>query len=343
MDASTPDAVGAVDAGASDAAAPDAAAAPLGPCPAVQEGLISLDEAPLGLVADETHVYWISSRIEGASSVQEVRRAPLGGGAVETLRTTSRDPATLAKGNGKIYWIETASAGTSAELYAWDATSGTKAIATLGAGLGTPDTFVLGVDATYAYVLFQQFGGSGFGYALRAVPLAGGATAIVAKNTLPFGSRARDLVVSGPEIFWGFTSGILLRTDTAARNAAPSTVLAEPNGIDAWTLRADDVVFGQGGAMRRVPRAGGAPTDDFAGSEVYRTVLATGDMLVWSTRDHAGAEQLRARRRDGSICVIAATDVKSVFSLTATQDTAFFANTATKVAGGSVRWARLPR
>jgi hypothetical protein len=343
-DASAQTEAGVVDGGASDTETADAAkGGQLGPCPAAQEGLISLDEAPLGLVTDETHVYWISSRLEGAGAVQEVRRAPLGGGTVETLRTTTRDPATLTKGNGKIYWIEGATGAANAELYAWDAPGGAKPIAVFAAALGTPDTFVLGIDPDNAYVLFQQFGGSGFGYVLRAVPLNGGATAIVTKNTLPFGSRARDLVVGGPDVFWGFTGGILLRADKTARNATPSTILNDASGLDAWTVRTDDVVFGQNGVMRRVPRTGGSPSDEFPGSDVYRTVLAVGDMLIWSTRDQAGAEQLRARRRDGSICVIATEDVKSVFALTATNDTAFFANTATKAAGGAVRWARLPK
>jgi len=305
---------------------------------------VTTEEAPLGLVADDANVYWVASRIEGASSVSEVRRASLDGGSVETLRTTTRQPAALALVKGTVYWVEVAEGASRAELRAQDAAGGQRTVATFDPTFGEVDPFGLAVDATTAYVVFQRFGGAGFDYDVRAVPLGGGPSTVVATDTRPFGSDVRALALEGTELFWGFTAGDLLRANASDRDATAKVVLSVPaTGLDAFAVSADALITVRGGVLYRKPRRDGEEVELASNTDAYRTVVPlSGAAVAWGAKSASGTETIRVRRRDGSVCLVATTDVKSVFSIAASKDKIFFANTATKAAGGAVRWARLP-
>lgn len=329
--------------GGSEAGTNDGGAIALGPCPAIEQGLVSLEDAPLALATDAMSVYWISSRIEGAGSVSEVRRAPLAGGTAETVRTTTRQPGALAVASGTLYWVERAEGAAPAELRARAASGDQRVVATFAGALGEIDTFALAVDASNAYVLFKQFGGASFDYVVRVVPLAGGSSVVVATDSRPYGSDARALVLSGGDLFWGFTAGDLLRARASDRDGTAKVIFSDVAGLDAWAPTDSEIYFAQGGVLRQMTRDGGGRKEGPAAADTYRTLLSSGASLAWGAKSSSGTETIRVMRRDGSVCLAATSDVKSVFSLAIADDKLFFANTATRSAGGSVRWARLPK
>jgi hypothetical protein len=332
------------DAAAGDAGEPDATPVPLGPCPQPEEGLVGLEDAPLSAATDATHVYWVTSVMQrDGTYLREVRRALKVGGAPETLVSTPRDIAVVAARGGIAYWSEAGDVAGPASVRAWDA-SGVRTVATFDPQLGTLDPFAFAIDDARSYVLLRRAGAGGaFTYTVWTTPLSGGTNEAVAKNSLDLGGSVRALSVEGSDVFWGFSSGFLFRADRAGRSATATQVLNEMDGLDAWAVRATDVAFAQNGGLFSVSKTGGATTALPGILQIYRTMLQSPVGLVWGARSPSGVEEIRLLRRDSSVCTLATTDVKSVFSMATDGDKVFWTNTATRAAGGAVRWARLPK
>lgn len=334
------------DGGAGDATKPnaDAAVAPLGECPAIDEGLVALEDAPLSVRVDATHVFYTTSTPQGAGFLREVKRAPKAGGAPEVLASTTRDMAAIALGNDTVYWLEPADGGAQATLRATSkGSAAARTVTTFAANLGTVDPFALAVDETNAYVLFRSFSGGKFAYSVQAAPLTGGAPTRVASHTLEAGTDVRSLELVGDDLYWGFSGGRLFHAKRTDKSANAELLVDETDGIDAYTIGATDVVFAQNGDLFKVPRAGGTKGTLAANARAYRSAVALTSGVAFSTRDVSGAEDVRVVRRDGSLCRVAQTDVKSVFSMASDGDRVFWTNTATRAAGGAVRWGRLPK
>lgn len=322
----------------------DGAMVPLGECPAVDEGLIALEDAPLSVRVDATHVFYTTSTPQGGGYLREVKRAAKSGGAPEVLASTTRDVAAIALGKDTVFWLEPADGSGQAALRATaKATAAPRTVATFAANLGTVDPFALAVDDMFAYVLFRVIGGVTAAYSVQAVPLAGGAPVAVASHTLDVGTNVRSLELVGDDLYWGFSGGWLFHAKRTDRGAKAAPLLDEADGIDAYTIGATHVVFAQSGDLFKLPRAGGTKSTLTASARAYRSAVALASGVAFSTRDVSGAEDVRVVRSDGSLCRVGQTDVKSVFSMASDGERVFWTNTATRAAGGAVRWGRLPR
>lgn len=63
--------------------------------------LAAIDEAPITIAIDKTHVYWLAQRADGRGTVQ---RLPKAGGTVETVVTDLRWPLSLALDGSHVYF-----------------------------------------------------------------------------------------------------------------------------------------------------------------------------------------------------------------------------------------------
>ena len=75
----------------------------------------------------------------------------------------------------------------------------------------------------------------------------------------------------------------------------------------------------------------------------YRGLARDGERIAWGERSHDGAERIRLRAEDGSSCVVATDDVISVLDVRLAGDALYWANTASRSAGGAIWAARLTR
>ncbi|MFO0644549.1 MAG: hypothetical protein U0183_35345 [Polyangiaceae bacterium] len=337
----------AVDSGNADAVVPDDArsedggvadAAPLPPCPAVDEGLVSLEDAPLGLRVAGDAVYWVSSRPDGAGFVREVRRS-VRRQAPETLASTGRDVGAVAVAAERVLFAEPASGAEPARLRGVEGGQ-VRTVATLDASLGEIDPFAIEADTKFAYLLARGAGGT-FRYSVLAVDLATGSVDRVGGYTLPVGTTARAMVADGPDLVFGYTSGFVFRTAASARGTALRPLVDEAMGVDAFSVGTAGLYYASEGAVRLAPRAGGTPISVTLPVRAYRTVLAHGGALIVGARDGSGVESIHELRTDGTSCLLASTGVVSVFSMGTDGTYVYFTNTATRAAGGAVRFARL--
>lgn len=336
VDAGDANVVVPVDARVDDGGVADAG--PLPPCPGVDEGLVSLEDAPLGLRVAGDAVYWVSSRPDGAGFVREVRRS-VRRQPPETLASTARDVGAVAVASERVLFAEPAAGSEPARLRVVEAGQ-VRTVATIDASLGEIDPFAIEADTKFAYLLARGAGGT-FRYSLLAVDLATGGVERVGGYTLPVGTTARVMVTDGPDLVFGYTSGFVFRAAASARGAALRPFVDEAMGVDAFSVGAPGLYYASEGAVRLVPRAGGTPTSVALPVRAYRTVLAHGGALIVGARDGSGVESIHELRTDGTSCLLASTGVVSVFSMGTDGTYVYFTNTATRAAGGAVRFARL--
>lgn len=314
-------------------------------CPAkAEQGILSEEDAPLSLAVDSTHLYWASAIPSAGGYTHEIRRAPIAGGAAETLATAEGVVGAVALTSDRVFWVEVASEGLGPSSLQSVLKSGGAAetISTFTSAQGQSDFYTLQVNEQDAFLLFRQFGNE-FRYSVRRVPLEGGKGKEIASHTLPVGIDARSMILDGNDLYWAFLGGwIFHTTGDATTSQEAALLLDEPEGVDGWTLQGSQLLFLSAGGLWSMPKTGGERTLIQGGADGFRALSASSSWVVWGTRDHNGIEQIRARAASGEVCTLVTEGVVSAYSSLLDGDRFYWTNTASKAAGGSVRWVKLP-
>jgi hypothetical protein len=314
-------------------------------CPSeAEQGILSEEDAPLSLVADATHLYWASAIPSAEGYVHEIRRAPRAGGPAETVATAEGVVGAVALTSDRVLWLEVASEGLGpSSLLSVPKSGGSPlTLSTFTSAQGPSDVYALQASETDAFLLFRQFGNE-FRYSIRRVPLAGGKGKEIAWHTLPVGIDARSMILDGKNLYWAFLSGWIFQASSDATTSQEATlILDEPAGVDGWALRGDRLLFLSAGDLWSLPRSGGERALEHGAAEGFRALGASSSWVVWGARDHLGTEQIRAKTASGELCTLATEGVVSAYSSLIDGDRFFWTNTASKAAGGAVRWVKLP-
>lgn len=233
---------------------------------------------PTYVSVDSTHVYWSDSSDGGAARSGAIRRAPILGGAAETLAKDLEQPNSARLAFGNIYFAQGVTADST--VMSVPTTGGpTTTIATTGTwssyvavnstvvcwarkgmspsiecaprGGGTTttltseDTWSLAIDDTYAYY--------GPGPAIKRVPLAGGAPETLATTT---DYCAADMAIDATNVYVVCMKSVVRVPKKGGALTVLSTAVRDDFGwagiaIDAthvyWTSPSDD-------AVRRIPK-----------------------------------------------------------------------------------------
>ncbi|MFO0676559.1 MAG: hypothetical protein U0169_08500 [Polyangiaceae bacterium] len=316
------------------------------PCPPPTSVVLATEEAPLSLVVDGDHLVWVASAMQTDGSYhRSVRRARSDGNGVVNLHETRRELAAVVAANGDVYWTESDEGGGGGTFRAWDRASGSvRTVLAFDPSYGLLDPFALVADERHAYVVFRADVGPGLRseYTVWAVPLDGAKPERVARQSLDHRSWSRSMSLRGETAFVGFSAGFLLGTSARERDATARLLLDEVDGLDAWDLSETDLIYAQEGDLRSMPSDGGTTSRLPVFANAYRTVLARNGWIAWGARDGLGAEDVRIRRDDGLVCVLATTDVRSVYGMATDGRHLYWTNTATKAAGGAVVRTELP-
>jgi len=115
---------------------------------------------------------------------------------------------------------------------------------------------------------------------IKRIPLAGGAATVLA--TAPALAGARDLVTDGSFLYWADAAGV--RKMSVAGGAI--TTLATGTNLLRVGLDATQVYFTAGTALKSVPKAGGAVTQQFTTASTMqalfvRPATASGTVIYW--------------------------------------------------------------
>lgn len=309
-----------------------------------EQGILSEEDAPLSLVADDTHLYWASAIPSAGGYIHEIRRAPKAGGLAETVAVAEGVVGAVALTSDSVIWVEVASEGLGPSSLQSIPKSGGEplTIATFTGAQGQSDVYSLQANEQDAFLLFRQFGGE-FRYSVRRVPLSGGKGKEIAFHTLPVGVDSRSMILDGSDLYWAFLGGWIFHTESgAATSQEAGLLLDEPEGVDGWVLRGDQLLFLSAGGLWSMPKAGGERMLIEGGAEGFRALSASAGWTVWGARDHNGAEQIRAKAASGEVCTLVTEGVVSAYSSLLDEDRFYWTNTASKSAGGSVRWVKLP-
>jgi len=143
------------------------------------------ESTPIGIAFDATHVYWTESSSAGA-----VRRAPLAGGATETIAEGDPNPAGLVVRGGRAYWtVQGTGEVRSANV---DGTN----LVTFAADQSSPSIGLAANDDSLFW-----FTDGDFPPKVMKAPLAGGApVSLGSATTLELGYSS-SVVVIGPHIY----------------------------------------------------------------------------------------------------------------------------------------------
>lgn len=311
-------------------------------CPETPEvGVVSEEDAPLSLAIDATHIYWTAAEPDGSGGyVHRIRRAAKSGGAAETFAQADGETGAVALTRDVVVWVEGTPGGSGASAVRMSPKSGGAVtdVARFTAAEGTLDVFSLQVSETDAFVLQKRFAAD-FRYAVLRVPFSGDGPEEVAVHSLPIGTDARSMVLDDGTVFWAFLSGWIYGAQAAGVAGADAVPLLDvAEGVDGWTVRGSEVLFLSSGSVWSTSRAGGALSEAVHDVSAYRALATTAAWVVWGARDHAGSETIRGRKSAGEVCTLVTEGVVSAYSTAVDGDRVYWTNTASKTAGGAVRW-----
>lgn len=312
-----------------------APAEPADPCP---DGGSTIDvsaaeSAPLSLRADAQWVYWISADTEGTNPQKRIRRAPLRGGAPETLYATARELGSLELADDAIVFVESAPSG-GGTISTIPKSGGTARAVEAFPAKTSLDPFGLALDATSIYWLTHN-GGAGLGNTIWARPRDGSSGDVkLGSVSLPFDQSISGMRADDSHVYWMVTSGFVHRV--AKMGGAVERVVDDADGIGGWDLTETEIVYAalaDGGPLRHVAKSGGAATT-LGGDAMARYAVAVSAHGVAFASMH---DYLALLKPDGAIDLLATTGVASTGSLLWVGHDLYWANTASVAAGGAVR------
>lgn len=320
-----------------DSAAPAAPSqtADVDPCPGgvAPVDVAPAESAPLALHADERFLYWISADTTGDAPKKRLRRAPLGGGAPETLVETEKDLGSFALTGDTVTTLESDRAGGGSIAALPKAGGAPKVLLTVPASVKL-DPFSLGADDASLYFLTHD-SGAGLGNTVWRAPLGTtGGKARLGSVSLPVDQTLIGLKVDGTHVYWAMSAGLVHRIPKGGGQG--ERVVTETEGIGGWDLTESHVVYAvitEGGPLRRVAKQGGPPVA-IGDSMMARYALAEGPRgLAYATlHDSIGLVS-----PDGRVDFPVTTGVTTPGSLLWVGRDLFWANTASVAAGGAVR------
>jgi hypothetical protein len=323
-------------------------AAPLAGCPSFTVEKLADDDAPLGLLAAGQDVFWAAAApVAGGTGYEHrLRRAPRGGGEVVTLYTSQAEFAALGEHGDEVVFLEVDLEASTSRLLAVPKAGGeAREIATLTKLYERVDRFGFAVDQGAAYGIGVNFEADAFIHEVFRIDLADGSVRSLATFALNFVSDVRALSVTDEAIALAYTGGDLYRLPRET-SAAPAPILFDlapawtsTHGVDGLVGVGAETLVLSNGVVRRID-ATGNQTPVVEDTDAYRALAQQGPLVAWGERSHDGIERLRARAEDGSLCVVATTNVVSVLDLRFDGDRLFWANTASREAGGGVWSAR---
>jgi hypothetical protein len=308
---------------------------PADPCP---DGVSTIDvaaaeSAPLSLRADTQWLYWVSADTEGAAPQMRIRRAPLRGGAPETVYATARELGSLELTDDEIVFVESAPAG-GGTISTIPKSGGTATEVETFPAKTSLDPFGLALDATSIYWLTHDRGAS-LENTIWARPRDGSSGDVkLGSVSLPFDQSISSMRADDAYVYWMVTSGFVHRV--AKTGGAVERVLDEADGIGGWDLTETDIVYAalaDGGPLRHVAKSGGIATT-LGADAMARYAVAAGVPGVAFASMH---DYLALLKPDGAIELLATTGVASTGSLLWVGHDLYWANTASVAAGGAVR------
>lgn len=263
-------------------------------------------KGPRSIAVDGTHVFWTNVGSDGFSGVLpgSVTRVPLEGGPVEVLVDLGQD-------------------GRAALGLAVDATT---IFFTAGGGFVSPDdgayhaplnggaptqiaeaaiSLAMAIDATHVYWGANENVTECCPGVVRRMPKGGGDVEHVATGP----SIITDMALDGTHVYWTTSeSGAVLRAALGGSEVVElATGLAEPSSLalggDSVYVVASGGISGDGNALVRVPKEGGAP-EVLVEGVLVRAVATDEEHLYW-----AGYEMLQKIPLAGGDPVVLATEV----------------------------------
>ncbi len=331
-DAGSPPADRASPAGAADAGLLDAALPPPAERECARTGapkdVSSSEEAPLSLVAEAAHLYWISA----AGGTFRVRRASKDGdGEVETLLETTEELGSMALVGGKLVM---ASKGIAGEVFTVDVGTRKRSRLARSPAALELDAFGVTADDQHAYVVAHDT--AAFVEVVLRVPLGGGPAKELGRVSLPFDETVKGAIVDGAHVYWALSAGRIFRLGKAQPGTV-ETFVNDSAGLSAFAITESDVLYASSAmdtTVFRVPKSGASKKSIVAHTGARFAIAGTTNEVVYAT----AADELRRVALDGTNDrQITSFGVRSCGSILVDGAEVFFANTATARAGGSVR------
>jgi hypothetical protein len=249
-----------------------------GSSPPIQ--LVASQIVPAAIAVDATSVYWtVLSDLQGSAKSGEIRKIPIGGGAIVPLATGENYPGTLALDATNLYWasIDTLSDGYINKV---PRTGGSAAPVISPSPMYS--AMALSVDTNNVYFAEPTKDLVG------RVAVGGGTPTIIASGQ----SRPGRMAIDATYVYWVANGDSAVRkaplgsmsatpTDVATGQSSPSAVAADSTGV-YWTNSGD-------GTIMRAPLGGGTPVPLAQGQVRAGAIALDAATVYWIMSGPSGA------------------------------------------------------